>query len=86
MAVLTATPLVYVHGVDSTVWKDVWGFARPGDLVWGGALGACVGAWLGAVPIPLDWYIFFFLSFTLLFLPDIYNYNFVPLYTNHGEY
>ncbi|PKY05156.1 hypothetical protein P168DRAFT_326867 [Aspergillus campestris IBT 28561] len=55
MAVLTSIPLVYVHGVDSTVWKDVWGFARPGDLVWGGALGACVGAWLGAVPIPLDW-------------------------------
>ncbi|KAF3405287.1 Glycosylphosphatidylinositol anchor biosynthesis protein 11 [Talaromyces pinophilus] len=55
MALLTVTPLVYVHGVDSNVWKQVWAFARPADAVWGGALGACVGAWLGAVPIPLDW-------------------------------
>ncbi|KAB8071800.1 GPI biosynthesis protein family Pig-F-domain-containing protein [Aspergillus leporis] len=55
MAVLTAMPLVYVHGVDGTVWKEVWGAARPGDAVWGGALGTAVGAWFGAVPIPLDW-------------------------------
>jgi hypothetical protein len=57
MALLTVTPLVYVHGVDSNVWKQVWAFARPADAVWGGALGACVGAWLGAVPIPLDWFV-----------------------------
>lgn len=57
MALLTVTPLVYVHGVDGNVWKQVWAFARPADAVWGGALGACVGAWLGAVPIPLDWYV-----------------------------
>ncbi|EED19770.1 GPI-anchor biosynthesis protein (Pig-F), putative [Talaromyces stipitatus ATCC 10500] len=55
MALLTVMPLVYVHGVDSLVWKQVWAFARPADALWGGALGACVGAWLGAVPIPLDW-------------------------------
>ncbi|RAO64587.1 uncharacterized protein BHQ10_000599 [Talaromyces amestolkiae] len=55
MALLTVTPLVYVHGVDGPVWKQIWAFARPADAVWGGALGACVGAWLGAVPIPLDW-------------------------------
>ncbi|EEA27324.1 Glycosylphosphatidylinositol (GPI) anchor assembly protein [Talaromyces marneffei ATCC 18224] len=55
MALLTVTPLVYVHGVDGNVWKQVWAFTRPADAVWGGALGACVGAWLGAVPIPLDW-------------------------------
>lgn len=58
MALLTVTPLVYVHGVDGNVWKQVWAFTRPADAVWGGALGACVGAWLGAVPIPLDWYVF----------------------------
>lgn len=31
--------------------------ARPADAVWGGALGTGVGAWFGAVPIPLDWYV-----------------------------
>ncbi|OJJ42836.1 hypothetical protein ASPZODRAFT_155085 [Penicilliopsis zonata CBS 506.65] len=55
MALLSSVPLVYVHGVDGAVWKDVWAFARPLDAVWGGALGTCVGAWLGAIPIPLDW-------------------------------
>ncbi|PYH41273.1 PIG-F family protein [Aspergillus saccharolyticus JOP 1030-1] len=55
MALLTTLPLVYVHGVDGTVWSEVWGASRPADAVWGAALGTCVGAWLGAVPIPLDW-------------------------------
>lgn len=56
MAVLTSTALIYVHGVDGSVWKEVWGARRPADAVWGAALGTCVGAWFGAVPIPLDWY------------------------------
>ncbi|RAK95726.1 PIG-F family protein [Aspergillus ibericus CBS 121593] len=55
MAILSSTGLIYVHGVDGPVWKEVWGCKRPGDAVWGGALGTAVGAWLGAVPIPLDW-------------------------------
>ncbi|KAJ1712918.1 GPI-anchor biosynthesis protein (Pig-F) [Aspergillus flavus] len=55
MAVLTSTALIYVHGVDGSVWKEVWGARRPADAVWGAALGTCVGAWFGAVPIPLDW-------------------------------
>ncbi|PYH89504.1 PIG-F-domain-containing protein [Aspergillus ellipticus CBS 707.79] len=55
MAILSSVALVYVHGVDGAVWREVWGVRRPGDVVWGGALGTCVGAWLGAVPIPLDW-------------------------------
>lgn len=25
------------------------------DELYGMSLGACVGAWLGAIPIPLDW-------------------------------
>lgn len=56
MAVLSATALVYVHGVDGSTWREVWGVNRPADAVWGGALGTGVGAWFGAVPIPLDWY------------------------------
>ncbi|KAJ5573368.1 Glycosylphosphatidylinositol anchor biosynthesis protein 11 [Penicillium hispanicum] len=55
MALLSATALVYVHGVDGSVWKEVWGIARPADSVWGGALGTGLGAWFGAIPIPLDW-------------------------------
>jgi phosphatidylinositol glycan class F len=55
MAVLAATALIYTHGVDGAVWKEVWGASRPADAVWGAALGTCVGAWLGAIPIPLDW-------------------------------
>ncbi|KAL2004542.1 hypothetical protein VTN00DRAFT_3427 [Thermoascus crustaceus] len=55
MALLSAAPLIYVHGVDGPVWREIWAVNRPADPVWGGALGAGVGAWLGAVPIPLDW-------------------------------
>ncbi|KAJ5219424.1 uncharacterized protein N7498_001523 [Penicillium cinerascens] len=55
MALLSATALVYVHGVDGYVWKEVWGIARPVDPVWGSALGTGLGAWFGAIPIPLDW-------------------------------
>ncbi|KAJ5156934.1 Glycosylphosphatidylinositol anchor biosynthesis protein 11 [Penicillium canariense] len=55
MALLSATGLVYVHGVDGSIWKQVWGIARPADAVWGGALGTGLGAWFGAIPIPLDW-------------------------------
>ena len=57
MAVLSAMGLIYAHGVDGHVWREIWGAARPGDSVWGAALGTGVGAWLGAVPIPLDWYV-----------------------------
>ncbi|KAJ5911935.1 Glycosylphosphatidylinositol anchor biosynthesis protein 11 [Penicillium subrubescens] len=55
MALLSATGLVYVHGVEASVWKEVWGIARPVDAVWGSALGTGLGAWFGAIPIPLDW-------------------------------
>jgi hypothetical protein len=79
MAVLTAMPLVYVHGVDGTVWKEVWGAARPGDAVWGGALGTAVGAWFGAVPIPLDWFVFPLPSFfILLSFPFFFLFSFFP--------
>jgi phosphatidylinositol glycan class F len=55
MALLASTALIYVHGVDGAVWREVWAFARPADAVWGGALGTALGSWFGAVPIPLDW-------------------------------
>jgi phosphatidylinositol glycan class F len=55
MALLSATALVYTHGLEAHVWNEIWGIARPADTVWGSALGTGLGAWLGAIPIPLDW-------------------------------
>jgi phosphatidylinositol glycan class F len=55
LALLAVYPLVYVHGADSSKWLEVLSAHSPIDEVFGGAVGACIGAWLGAVPIPLDW-------------------------------
>jgi hypothetical protein len=55
MAVLTVLPLVYVHGVDKVKWREIAAVFMPFDEVWGATVGTCVGAWLGAIPIPLDW-------------------------------
>jgi phosphatidylinositol glycan class F len=55
MALLTAVPAFYVHGLDWTKAKEVVAMLRPIDEVHGGLVGTLVGAWLGAVPIPLDW-------------------------------
>lgn len=55
ISLLATMPLFYVHGVDRTAWWEISGFMLPFDEVWGGTVGALVGAWLGAVPIPLDW-------------------------------
>lgn len=59
MAILSGTGLVYVHGTDGSVWKEIWGVSRAIDAIWGGAVGMGLGAWLGAVPIPLDWLVLF---------------------------
>ncbi|KAL2266254.1 hypothetical protein VTJ83DRAFT_5606 [Remersonia thermophila] len=55
MAVLALFPLFFVRGVDGRAWAALGGFAAPLDDTFGGLVGAVVGAWLGAVPIPLDW-------------------------------
>ena len=55
VALLAALPLTYVYGVDAQRWRDVAAAALPFDEVWGGSVGCLIGAWLGAVPIPLDW-------------------------------
>lgn len=36
-------------------WLEIGSARAPFDEAFGGLVGACVGAWLGAVPIPLDW-------------------------------
>lgn len=57
MSLLAGTSLVYVRGTDASAWREIAAIACATDPVWGGALGTCFGAWLGAIPIPLDWYI-----------------------------
>jgi GPI ethanolamine phosphate transferase 2/3 subunit F len=55
LALLAVFPLAYVHGIDGSKWLEVLSAQSPFDEVYGAAVGAGVGAWLGAVPIPLDW-------------------------------
>jgi GPI ethanolamine phosphate transferase 2/3 subunit F len=55
IAVLAFFPLFYIYGVDGDAWVAIATAAMPLDDSYGGLLGGVVGAWLGAVPIPLDW-------------------------------
>lgn len=55
LAVLGLFPLFYAHGVSGDAWIAVLGVRAPLDEPFGGLAGAALGAWLGAVPIPLDW-------------------------------
>jgi len=44
-----------VHGIDGSTWREIIALLRPVDEVYGAMIGTVVGAWLGAIPIPLDW-------------------------------
>ncbi|KJY01193.1 gpi-anchor biosynthesis protein (pig-f) [Zymoseptoria brevis] len=55
LALLTTPPLFYVHGLHAPTWLALASLQQPLDETYGMALGAVVGAWVGAVPIPLDW-------------------------------
>ncbi|KAK5114117.1 hypothetical protein LTR62_002686 [Meristemomyces frigidus] len=56
LALLTTPHLFYVHGLnDAETWMKLASLQLPVDEVYGLSLGALVGAWVGAVPIPLDW-------------------------------
>ncbi|MCJ1462136.1 Glycosylphosphatidylinositol (GPI) anchor assembly protein [Pseudocyphellaria aurata] len=57
MVLLAVLPLFYVYGVDAKIWREITSASLPFDEVWGGTVGTLVGAWLGAIPIPLDWYV-----------------------------
>lgn len=59
LALLAGMPLVYARGVDAEAWRLAGALALPLDDVMGGAVGALLGAWLGAVPIPLDWWVYY---------------------------
>ncbi|CZR53100.1 related to GPI-anchor biosynthesis protein PIG-F [Phialocephala subalpina] len=55
LALLSLFPLFYVHGTSASKWREIISIYSPIDEVFGGSVGAFIGAWLGAVPIPLDW-------------------------------
>jgi GPI ethanolamine phosphate transferase 2/3 subunit F len=55
LALLALFPLFYVRGVDAGSWLAIGSALAPIDETFGGCAGALFGAWLGAVPIPLDW-------------------------------
>lgn len=57
MSLLAVLPLLYVHGVDATRWREIASAYLPFDDVFCGTMGTLLGAWFGAVPIPLDWYV-----------------------------
>ena len=59
ISLLTALPLIYVHGLEKEKWRAIIALLLPIDEVYGAALGTLIGAWLGAVPIPLDWSVLF---------------------------
>lgn len=54
-ALLAAFPLIDVYGTSSDRWLEVAGLSCTIDEVFGGSVGVLLGAWLGAIPIPLDW-------------------------------
>ncbi|KAI0535353.1 GPI biosynthesis protein family Pig-F-domain-containing protein [Xylaria digitata] len=55
LSLLGLYPLFYTRGVSSKDWIEILSATAPFDEGFGGLVGAGVGAWLGAVPIPLDW-------------------------------
>ncbi|GME43972.1 Recombination hotspot-binding protein [Neofusicoccum parvum] len=55
IAYLAAVPTIYAFGVDGAKWRELVALMVPVDEVVGAAIGTLVGAWAGAVPIPLDW-------------------------------
>ncbi|ATY66142.1 GPI-anchor biosynthesis [Cordyceps militaris] len=54
-ALLAVFPVVHARGLDRSALVAVAGAAAPLDEPYGALVGAAAGAWLGAVPIPLDW-------------------------------
>ncbi|KAI1260980.1 GPI biosynthesis protein family Pig-F-domain-containing protein [Xylariaceae sp. FL1019] len=55
LSLLGLYPLLYTRGVSAKDCVEILSARAPFDEAFGGLVGACVGAWLGAVPIPLDW-------------------------------
>ncbi|KAI0472603.1 glycosylphosphatidylinositol anchor biosynthesis protein [Xylariaceae sp. FL0804] len=55
VALLALPAPLYARGVDGGAWRELLSARAPLDEASAGLAGAVAGAWLGAVPIPLDW-------------------------------
>ena len=55
ISLLTTPPLFYTQGVSSERWRSLVSLSAAVDETRGAAMGTLMGAWLGAIPIPLDW-------------------------------
>lgn len=55
ISLLALMPLFYARPLSSRHWLEICSGTAPLDEVFGATLGCVVGAWAGAVPIPLDW-------------------------------
>lgn len=54
LAVLALQPLLTQYSMDSETWFQIFSAKLRNSVVYG-SLGACIGAWIGAIPITLDW-------------------------------
>ncbi|KAK9318867.1 GPI-anchor biosynthesis protein-like protein [Lipomyces orientalis] len=54
-ALLVLFPLLCTVPLDGPTWIDIVALKAPVTPAYTAALGTVAGAWLGAVPIPLDW-------------------------------
>jgi len=54
---------VYKYRLEGRVWREILGGRAVVEECFAGAVGALVGAWVGAVPIPLGMFSLFSLSF-----------------------
>ncbi|KAL8585159.1 hypothetical protein ACOMHN_013174 [Nucella lapillus] len=59
MTSVVAVPAFCVLGADGDRWTTVFGLGRPAlgpeTVIYVTSITSLLGAWLGAVPIPLDW-------------------------------
>ncbi|KFY64418.1 hypothetical protein V497_01704 [Pseudogymnoascus sp. VKM F-4516 (FW-969)] len=55
IAFLALFPLFYARPLSSRHWLEIISLTAPLDEVFGAAAGTLAGAWIGAIPIPLDW-------------------------------
>ena len=60
LALLTIYPLTFTRGWDASKWREVLALTGVIDEALVGALGACLGAWAGAIPIPLGRFFLFY--------------------------
>lgn len=52
---LIVQPLLILHGLEAETWRQIISLELPLTNAYLGSIGGVLGAWLGVVPIALDW-------------------------------